>query len=113
MAVAGIGYVASASQSIADVDHQAATYDQLAAVAAAKGDISRALQYYQRKHQLSADLTRADALTMAVLYDRQGDKTNAIAQYQLAIDYYKAKQKNAANAATIEDLHARIFVLQS
>lgn len=83
-------------------------YDELASSYTSIGDINNALQYYQLKHQLAPDTEGVDAYLVGSLYDRKGDKKNAIDQYNKALAYYKTQKQTNQMKNQIQSLQAQI-----
>ncbi len=91
-------------------------YDALATAAANAGKTSEAIGYMQQKHQLAPASIPADAFMLARLYEQTGDRADALAQYKLALDYYKkspgddavtAQSMVTSIEATIAELEAK------
>jgi tetratricopeptide (TPR) repeat protein len=66
-------------------------YNELTEATASNGDLQQAIHYYTLKHQLDPSSVGADANEMANLYSRINQNQLAIAQYKLAVQYYKSQ----------------------
>lgn len=91
-------------------------YDALAAAAANAGKTEEAIGYLEQKHELDSTSIPADAFMLARLYEQAGNKADALAQYKLALNYYKQQQQGdsltaqsmvGSIEATIADLEAQ------
>jgi tetratricopeptide (TPR) repeat protein len=91
---------------------QLAIYDGLAAAAASQGKLTDALHYYQLKHQLAPDTAQQDAYAMASLYERANDSKNAIAQFNIAITYYKTLPQTDTVKINIAAAQSEIHALE-
>jgi tetratricopeptide (TPR) repeat protein len=103
-------------QALADlqkIEKQATTkaqkirvYNDLASAAANAGQVGQALHYYELKHELDPGSKGQDAYLLATLYERSGDEPEALAQYQLALEYLKTQPTSPDTDAEIEGLQA-------
>jgi tetratricopeptide (TPR) repeat protein len=93
-------------------DQQAQIYDGLAAAASSQGKIAEALHYYDLKHQIAPDSVKADAYLMGTLYERSNDNKNAIAQFKIALDYYKTLPQTYTVQMNVQSVQAEIQALE-
>ena len=102
------GKEASSAQKVA-------LYADLAAAAANAGKTQDAINYLQKKHELAPDSAKADAFMLARLYERAGDKVDALAQYRLALEYYKQQPQTDSITAqgTVANIEAAIAELEA
>jgi tetratricopeptide (TPR) repeat protein len=79
-------------------------YGQLALAASNAGDTKLAEHYYEVRHELDPSTIGPDAAILASMYQFSGQRQQAIAQYNLSIQYLKtqqSQQKNPREAAYI------------
>jgi tetratricopeptide (TPR) repeat protein len=88
-------------------------YGDLAAAAANAGEVGEALRYYGLKHDLDPGSRGPDAYLMATLYERSGDVPEAIAQYNLALEYLNTQPNTAETTAEIEGIKAILQELEA
>jgi tetratricopeptide (TPR) repeat protein len=65
-------------------------YIRLASAAQNAGNTSLAIQYYQQRHSIDPSTASIDSYPLAGLYQRAGEKTQAIVQYKIYINYVEA-----------------------
>lgn len=90
-------------------------YSLLAISSANLGDTAQAIQYYQQKHEIDPSTEAADSMTLGTLYQQNGEKKQAIAQYKLAISYIKtheSSQKHGYADVDAESIEASIQSLE-
>jgi len=83
-------------------------YDSLAAAAASKGDVGNAIHYYELKHQLDPSTEKQDAQLLGDLYTRSGQNQQALAQYQIALDWLKTQSQTQQTKNKIQSLQVVI-----
>jgi tetratricopeptide (TPR) repeat protein len=89
-AIAVLGGMAVAAPSN---KQKAEVYQAEAQAASAMGKLQDAVSYYAQKHALDKGSVQKDAYTLGTIYDRLGQKDNALTQYKIAL-VYAGTQKN-------------------
>jgi Tfp pilus assembly protein PilE len=90
-----VGMAAKATSSA----QKAHVYQMQAQAASSSGKLGDAVTYYNLKHKADPSTVDADAYTLGTLYDRMGQKDNAIAQYKIALQYASAHHNQYGNDA--------------
>ena len=89
-------------------------YGELAPTALNVNEYSQAISYYKIRHELDPSTVQADADTLGQCYLDIGDKADALAQYKIALAYYKAQPQTPTLAAngTIPFIQAQVDNLE-
>jgi tetratricopeptide (TPR) repeat protein len=87
-------------------------YADISAAAASSGDITQAIEYLQKRHQLDPATKSQDAYFMGSYYERLSEIDKALAQYELAVTY-KRSQDPKDSAGDIASLQMRISEIKA
>jgi predicted negative regulator of RcsB-dependent stress response len=88
-------------------------YMEIAAAAANDGKIPEAINYLKLRHQVDPGTVGADAQMMGALYEQVEDTADALAQYKLAIDYYRSLPPTSTTSALIQSLQTTVSQLEN
>lgn len=88
-------------------------YGEMAAAAASAGQVPQAIGYYNKKHEADPGSAKQDAYLLGALYERQGDKAKAIAQYTIAVNYMKTLPKTIGGSMDLQSLEGRLNELKA
>src|SRR5688572_11198534 len=96
-------------------DQQLELYSSLAVAAANAGKPQEAIDYLQKKHQLDPGTAPAGAFMLARLYEQTDNRIDALAQYKLALDYYKQQSEGdtLTSQSMVDSIEATIRELEA
>ncbi len=83
-------------------------YAELSGAVASAGNLTEALNYLDKKHQLDPSTKKLDAYLMATYYERLDDKPKAIEYYKLALENTSAGGSTSSGGVMRGGLRAQL-----
>lgn len=94
-------------------EQKAVYYLELSAAAANTGKLDEAISYLKLRQQVDPSTAGSSSELLGTLYERKGDKANALAQYKLALEYYESQPEDLDRNIRVENLKAVIAALEA